>query len=369
MDAQKAYARKTLNFTQGAFTIPHVCDRKYDTYTIEYWLKASKVADWTESIGHDWNGHFLWQVNKGGSMTAGWSTSSANQMVTAPGLIKAGVWTHLALVINGSSMTLYVNGEKVKAFTATENSGMPANSNGLRFGVAENDVRRPLFGNVAEVRVWSTARTAQQIKDNMYRAVAHLQTADGLLAYLTMDTCTVDGVKKIKDWAHGHDASLVNDRYVADTFGTDSVLLSSDSFCVAMPDSVVAGALLSPDVVSLDVADARWTTGQSRSVTTSALKPSFVMMQPGRQTVSLAATLLDGRTIKHNYEVVVTDATAPTADFTFTQDSVKGTTCVSFLSRDKAEGCAYSWTVEGAVKTWPLHTTWPPPSPIPVSSQ
>ena len=302
-------------------------------------------------------------------MTAGWSTSSANQMVTAPGLIKAGVWTHLALVINGSSMTLYVNGEKVKAFTATENSGMPANSNGLRFGVAENDVRRPLFGNVAEVRVWSTARTAQQIKDNMYWAVAHLQTADGLLAYLTMDTCTVDGVKKIKDWAHGHDASLVNDRYVADTFGTDSVLLSSDSFCVAMPDSVVAGALLSPDVVSLDVADARWTTGQSRSVTTSALKPSFVMMQPGRQTVSLAATLLDGRTIKHNYEVVVTDATAPTADFTFTQDSVKGTTCVSFLSRDKAEGCAYSWTVEGAVKTWPLHTTWPPPSPIPVSSQ
>lgn len=351
MDAQQAYARKTLNFTQGAFTIPHVCDEKHDSYTIEYWLKASKVADWTESIGHDWRGGFLWQVNNGGSMTAGWSTSRNNQMVTDPGLIKAGVWTHLALVINGSSMTLYVNGEKVKAFTATENSGMPANANGLRFGVAETDDRRPLFGHIAEVRVWSTARTARQIKDNMYRAVAHPQTVDGLLAYLTMDTVTVNGVKKIKDWAHGHDASLVNDRYVADTFGTDLVLLSSDSVCVAMPDSVVAGALLSPDVVSLDVADARWTTGQSRSVTTSALKPSLVMTQPGRQTVSLAATLLDGRTINHDYEVVVTDAPAPTADFTFTQDSVKGTTRVSFLSRNKAEGCAYSWTVEGAVKT------------------
>ena len=101
MDAQQAYARKTLNFTQGAFTIPHVCDEKHDSYTIEYWLKASKVADWTESIGHDWRGGFLWQVNNGGSMTAGWSTSRNNQMVTDPGLIKAGVWTHLALVING----------------------------------------------------------------------------------------------------------------------------------------------------------------------------------------------------------------------------------------------------------------------------
>lgn len=107
MNHEKAYARKTLNFTQGAFTIPHVCDVKRDTYTIEYWLKASKVDDWTESIGHDWGGCFLWQVNKGGSMTAGWYTSSANQMVTEPGLIKVGVWTHLALVINGSTMTLY----------------------------------------------------------------------------------------------------------------------------------------------------------------------------------------------------------------------------------------------------------------------
>lgn len=351
MDAQKAYARKTLNFTQGAFTIPHVCDRKYDTYTIEYWLKASKVDDWTESIGHDWGGRFLWQVNKGGSMTAGWYTSSDNQMVTEPGLIKVGVWTHLALVINGSTMTLYVNGEKKKAFTATENSGMPANSNGLRFGVAENDARRPLYGDIAEVRVWSSARTARQIKDNMHRAIAHPSATTGLLAYLTMDTCTVDGVTKIKDWAHGHDAILVNNNYTAGTFGSDEVLLHPDTVDVEMPDTIEAGVLLLPDVVSLDVAGAQWTAANVRPAPATTLTPSLMFTKTGTQAIDLKATMLDGRTIQKACQVVVTDGPSPTADFTVTQDSVKGTTRVSLLARNKVAGCAYRWQVSGAVKT------------------
>lgn len=350
MNREKAYARKALNFTQGAFTIPNVCDEKRDTYTIEYWLKASKVANWTESIGHDWGGRFLWQVNSGGSMTAGWYYTSGNEMVTDDGLVKAGMWTHLALVINGHTMTLYVNGEKQKEFTSTENSGMPANAGGLRFGVAETDARRPLYGDIAEVRVWSTARTARQIKDNMNRAVAHPASTDGLLAYLTMDTVTVDGVKKIKDWAHGHDAVLVNDNFVTDTFGSDEVLTHPDSVAVDHADTIVINALAPVDVLSLDVADAQWTASDGTPATATGMAPSFVFSKAGTYNVGLTAMTLDGRTIQKTMNFVVTDGPAATADFTVSQDTVKGSARVSFLARNPMAGCAYSWQVPGGVK-------------------
>ena len=350
MDREKAYARKALNFTQGAFTIPNVCAEKHDSYTIEYWLKASKVDNWTESIGHDWGGRFLWQVNKGGAMTAGWYYSSGNEMVTAPGLVKTGVWTHLALVINGHTMTLYVNGEKQQEFTSTENGGMPANANGLRFGVAETDARRPLYGDIAEVRVWSTARTARQIKDNMNRAVAHPSSADGLLAYLTMDTVTVNGVTKIKDWAHGNDAVLVNKNFVAENFGSDEVFTSPDSVAVDNADTIVANTIAPIDMLSLDVADAQWTAADGHPTQATGTAPSFVFSKAGTHHVGLTATLLDGRTVQKNLNFIVTEGPAATADFRVSQDTVKGSERVSFLALNPVAGCAYSWQVPGGVK-------------------
>lgn len=90
-------------------------------------------------------------------------------------------WHHLAGVRSGSSLYLYVDGKQVGTGTAYNNTAMTT----FRVG-SRNAIYYP--GLIEEVRIWSVARTAQQIKSGMYKTVSVSTT--GLLAYYNMNEGT-----------------------------------------------------------------------------------------------------------------------------------------------------------------------------------
>lgn len=72
-----------------------------------------------------------------------------------------GVWTHVAAVFTGSRKQLYVNGEKVA--DAAYTGPLTKNDFPVMFGANAAIADRTLSGTLDSVRIWSVARTADQI--------------------------------------------------------------------------------------------------------------------------------------------------------------------------------------------------------------
>jgi hypothetical protein len=78
-----------------------------------------------------------------------------------PGALTVGVWTHVACVHDGQSITLYIDG--VERDTAT--AGPPATSagNGTNIGSDAPNGGDDFLGRIDELRVWNRARTPDEI--------------------------------------------------------------------------------------------------------------------------------------------------------------------------------------------------------------
>ncbi|MBN1676797.1 MAG: Ig-like domain-containing protein [Kiritimatiellae bacterium] len=96
--------------------------------------------------------------------------------------LSLGVWQHVAAVLDSTTISLYVNGVLTDTASnenfdmAKANSGMP-----LWLGNYPPDGGRPYNGEMDEVRLWNLARTADQIRDDMYRELTGSES--GLVGY------------------------------------------------------------------------------------------------------------------------------------------------------------------------------------------
>jgi hypothetical protein len=97
--------------------------------------------------------------------------------------INTGNWVHVAVVKNGSTSTLYING--VLETSGTISRAPTPNTfeigNLFEHGGQQN---RYFPGSIDEVRLWSTARTQSDIQNNMYADLAGTET--GLTHYYKM---------------------------------------------------------------------------------------------------------------------------------------------------------------------------------------
>jgi hypothetical protein len=113
---------------------------------------------------------------------------AGSTIATCPVAIQAGVWQHLAVVSNGSTVTFYVNGVASTPVTAACVLGSSANE--MRIGRGNNDAGS---GMLDELRVWSVARTAPEILSNMCTKWIPNNTT-GLKAQWHFDSTCVDSV-------------------------------------------------------------------------------------------------------------------------------------------------------------------------------
>ncbi len=92
--------------------------------------------------------------------------------------ISANTWAHVAIVRNGTSLKIYVNGNEITltVTTAIASNSLPNLSSAPRWGSAYfNSAWRYLGGYMDEIRLSNTALSASEIQDNYY---AGLQRSD-----------------------------------------------------------------------------------------------------------------------------------------------------------------------------------------------
>jgi len=155
--------------------------------TVEAWINSTSAANEKVIVSWGNNGSYnnVQFRMQGGKLQFGMDVGGWGSVIGTTS-INTGKWVHVAMVKNGASVQLYVNG-KLDASNAGFNSTPSVNT--CRIGVLYYNGTLPaeayFLGNLDEVRIWNTARTEAEIKANMYRQLTGSET--GLVSYYNMN--------------------------------------------------------------------------------------------------------------------------------------------------------------------------------------
>jgi len=116
--------------------------------------------------------------------------------------ISIGVWTHVAVTYDGSAIKAYVNG--ILKDTRSYSGALSTTTNNLTLGNRPAG-DRALLGKLDELRIWSDARTATEIQDNMFKVLNGDEA--NLVAYYTFDH---ESGTTLSDFAGDNDGTLTN---------------------------------------------------------------------------------------------------------------------------------------------------------------
>jgi gliding motility-associated-like protein len=160
-----------------------------DNFTYEAWVRPTLVdANYRGFLGTSvlnvGRAPSMWVGPNGSLHTDSYNGSTRYDMLVDNFFI-ANTWVHVAWVKNGTTYTIYKNG--VQAATATAPSSVLLPNANFTIGKLDNF----FAGTLDEVRIWNTARTAQEITDNMSATLNGNET--GLRAYYTFNQGTPDG--------------------------------------------------------------------------------------------------------------------------------------------------------------------------------
>ena len=152
------------------------------TLSMEAWIKPSSTCD-----GNYYcsilavNQSFLLDIYQGkivyftGSGTAWCNSGAATTVSNAP--ITSGRWHHISMIRNSSNVKIYLNGNLVSNL---DNGCSLTASASVQFGVGYREGNDQYFyGNIDDVRIWSTDRSSNVIEDMHSNATS----TNGLLAY------------------------------------------------------------------------------------------------------------------------------------------------------------------------------------------
>jgi hypothetical protein len=143
------------------------------------------------------------------------SGAGVNEQLISSGTIDTGQWIHIAAVRDATSKTqeIYVNGELFAARSYTNNADGGANASLYLGASGVGGVIETFEGDMADVRIWNTARTSQQIADNFDSSFNDDQSG-AIVANYKFDSA--DG-QTVKDSAGDNDGTLG----AANTAGSD----------------------------------------------------------------------------------------------------------------------------------------------------
>jgi hypothetical protein len=141
--------------------------------TLEAWVNPTTVSGYHSVLFKEYmaarrESYAIYASNGNTRPTAEVTTGSAMTTLPATQTIAANTWTHIAATYDGANLRVYRNGVLVgtKALTG----GLAQTGDPLKIG--GNRVWSEWFkGQIDEVRVWSSARTAAQIQADMNAAV------------------------------------------------------------------------------------------------------------------------------------------------------------------------------------------------------
>lgn len=171
------------------------------TYTLEAWIFARewKGQSWMGSIitndAGTGNGGFAFRCGNGGRLSLAVFANNTWNEALSDAVMNIAKWHHVAAVINEGTSTLYVDGIEVARATF---QGQPDASDQLiTIGESTGFPGRLFDGVIDEVRIWSTARSPEEIASNRFTSFTGDET--GLEAYLPMNASSGTVVENLAD--------------------------------------------------------------------------------------------------------------------------------------------------------------------------
>ena len=182
-----------------------------DELTTECWIKIQNSA-WNQKImgrlTSTFNNGYMMGIDQGKIYPEIW-TPSQSQLLDGfvPPVPEPYYWIHLAATWKqGGRYIGYINGVEV-ANEAASSGAVAGNNADFVLGIAPWDLSNfQTFGKIDEVRVWTVERTAEEIKEYMYKNLAGNETGLGL--YYDFDGAT--GTTVSDQTSNGNDGTVNN---------------------------------------------------------------------------------------------------------------------------------------------------------------
>ena len=173
--AQPFGAWLTLNGAAGTYVeIPHSSSlNPTGGFTFEAWVAVTDSGGCSSIAGKKWTE--TWWIGVCGTTLRSYLRGSGS--LRDGGVIPAGKWTHIAVTWDGANRRHYINGELISTFA--DPTPPTTNTSPVDIG-SDVAYRHTPIGAIDEVRLWSVARTTQQLRDAINEPI--LADTTGLIA-------------------------------------------------------------------------------------------------------------------------------------------------------------------------------------------
>jgi signal transduction histidine kinase len=176
-----------------------------DTATIELWVRVEQFVQDAHflNLGRPGQELYVAQDQEAATLKLLYTDGARSRhRVTVPELVPRNRWFHTATVLTAAGGKLYFNGMLVgERRRPALPSAIDPTANHLGLSIASGGRRRFFRGQLDEVRVWSVARTGEQIRRDLFRGLSGSE--EGLLALWNFDDGANPGRDATRHARHG----------------------------------------------------------------------------------------------------------------------------------------------------------------------
>jgi surface glycoprotein (TIGR04207 family) len=132
--------------------------------SIEFWVKPKAGSDGDAYVLQKKGAFDVTWVGTGEDRQVRFNVPGFNPSITSDSGVPADVWTHVAVVVDGSQWSLYLDGELDSQISTGSTIGSSGNPLHIGANNAGND--RFFEGNVDNLRLWDDARNQSEVEDS-----------------------------------------------------------------------------------------------------------------------------------------------------------------------------------------------------------
>ncbi|MEA3497354.1 MAG: LamG-like jellyroll fold domain-containing protein, partial [Bacteroidota bacterium] len=155
-----------------------------DNFTVEMWAKIDATQTWNtlldKGLQHTPGDWYFVCIN--GSYGVIFGYNSSNEFTFNFG---DNGWHHIAVTCDGTSITGYLDGIQIHSSSSSYTKSTNAIRMGRRVDTTGSLGSYDFNGKLDEVRIWNSARSADQIRENMCNSITGGES--GLVAYYNFD--------------------------------------------------------------------------------------------------------------------------------------------------------------------------------------
>lgn len=166
------------------------------SFTVEAWVYPTfwKTPPFNGNVvnqeNNSTNDGFMLRVGGTGQINFGYGPPGTGpwvELTTATNTLSLNTWAHIAATFDGSYIRIYKDGVVVDSMASTSSIG----AGNVNLVIGARNIDRHFQGRIDEVRIWSVARTTQQINENMNTELC--QAANGLELQYSFNHGTAGG--------------------------------------------------------------------------------------------------------------------------------------------------------------------------------